>query len=332
MSIAEPPVSERTAVCDSGVTVSATLAGRLLLGLQVVALLLMAGTVATKVWQDHIWAGFALVGITLVVWAPEVRFRRERVWWFAYVAGIFVYTLLRAYADETGIPVRTQYVISIDQAVFLGTDPIVWLQQRFFDPVSLGLHDYLSVVVHWSFFIAPHLGAVLVFLYRRTLFPKYVVMIAGTMYLALVLFFLLPTAPPWLAGQTGALPGAYRVMDFVGGSVDPDTYQSFYASLGEPNSGCGDAVAAPGRDVCDVPVGTGPCAAGAMAARVFPRHGRRADVPGRALPGTWRGMDAPRCCGWLPGGGFRRLLSRPARPPSGTCWCRQCGTRSRLTA
>ncbi|MCC7088677.1 MAG: phosphatase PAP2 family protein [Dehalococcoidia bacterium] len=236
MSIAEPPVSERTAVCDSGVTVSATLAGRLLLGLQVVALLLMAGTVATKVWQDHIWAGFALVGITLVVWAPEVRFRRERVWWFAYVAGIFVYTLLRAYADETGIPVRTQYVISIDQAVFLGTDPIVWLQQRFFDPVSLGLHDYLSVVVHWSFFIAPHLGAVLVFLYRRTLFPKYVVMIAGTMYLALVLFFLLPTAPPWLAGQTGALPGAYRVMDFVGGSVDPDTYQSFYASLGEPNS------------------------------------------------------------------------------------------------
>lgn len=236
MSIAEPPVSERTAVRDSGVTVSATLAGRLLLGLQVVALLLMAGTVATKVWQDHIWAGFALVGITLVVWAPEVRFRRERVWWFAYVAGIFVYTLLRAYADETGIPVRTQYVISIDQAVFLGTDPIVWLQQRFFDPVSLGLHDYLSVVVHWSFFIAPHLGAVLVFLYRRTLFPKYVVMIAGTMYLALVLFFLLPTAPPWLAGQTGALPGAYRVMDFVGGSVDPDTYQSFYASLGEPNS------------------------------------------------------------------------------------------------
>lgn len=236
MSIAEPPLSGRTDVRAPGVTVTAALAGRLLLGLQVAALLLMAGTVATKVWQDHIWVGFVLVGVTLVLWAPEVRFRRERVWWFAYVAGIFVYTLLRAYADETGIPVRTRYVISIDQAVFLGTDPIVWLQQRFFDPVSLGLQDYLSVAVHWSFFIAPHLGAVLVFLYRRTLFPKYVAMIAGTMYLALLLFFLLPTAPPWLAGQTGALPGAFRVMDFVGGSVDPDTYQSFYASLGEPNS------------------------------------------------------------------------------------------------
>jgi hypothetical protein len=235
VSIAERPGPERAAVREPG-TVTAALAGRLLLGLQVFALLLMAGTVATKVWQDHIWVGFGLVGVTLMVWAPEVRLRRERVWWFAYVAGIFVYTLLRAYADETGIPVRTQYVIAIDQSVFLGTDPIVWLQQRFFDPVSLGLHDYLSVAVHWSFFIAPHLGAVLVFLYRRALFPKYVLMIAGTMYLALLLFFLLPTAPPWLAGQTGALPGAFRVMDFVGGSVDPETYQSFYASLGEPNS------------------------------------------------------------------------------------------------
>lgn len=236
VSIAEPPVAERVSARGSGVSATAAHAGRLLLGVQVAALLAMAGTVATRVWQDHIWFGFALVGVTFVVWSPEVRWRRERLWWFAYVAGIFVYTLLRAYADETGIPVRTEYVITIDQSIFLGTDPIVWLQQRFFDPLSLGLHDYLSVGVHWSFFIAPHLGAVLVFLYRRALFPKYVVMIAGTMYLALVLFFLLPTSPPWLAGQTGALPGVFRVMDFVGGSVNPETYESFYASLGEPNS------------------------------------------------------------------------------------------------
>ncbi len=203
---------------------------------QSVVLLLMAGSVATKIWQDHIWFGFVLVGLSLAVWAPEVRWRRERLWWFAYVAGIFVYTLLRAYADETGVAVRTGYVISIDKALFLGTDPIIWLQGRFFDPVSLGFQDYASVAVHWSFFIAPHLAAVLIFLYRRPLFPKYVIMVAGTMYLALLLFFVVPTTPPWLAGQMGALPGVFRVMDFVGGSVDPETYESFYASLGEPNS------------------------------------------------------------------------------------------------
>lgn len=218
-------------------TEAATTTGsRVLLAAQAGVLLLMAGSVATRIWQDHIWFGFVLVAIALAVWAPEVRFRRERLWWFAYVGGIFTYTLLRAYADDTGIAVRTGYVISIDRTVFLGTDPITWLQGRFFDPVALGLQDYASVGVHWSFFIAPHLGAVLVFLYRRPLFPKYVVMIAGTMYLALALFFIVPTTPPWLAGQMGELPGVFRVMDFVGGSVNPETYESFYASLGEPNS------------------------------------------------------------------------------------------------
>lgn len=236
MSIAEPPAAERIAASHRVAAPTAAPGDRVLLVIQVAALLAMAGTVATRVWQDHIWVGFILVGVTLAVWAPEVRWRRQRVWWFAYVAGIFVYTLLRAYADETGIPIRTGYAISIDQSIFLGTDPIPWLQDRFFDPLSLGWQDYFSVAVHWSFFIAPHLAAVVIFLVRRDLFPKYVVMVAGTMYLALLLFFLLPTSPPWLAAQSGALPGVYRVMDFVGGSVDPDTYESFYASLGEPNS------------------------------------------------------------------------------------------------
>lgn len=236
MSVAERPAADRYAAIETQQGVRAGTAERVLLVAQSAVLLLMAGSVATKIWQDHIWFGFVLVGLSLAVWAPEVRWRRERLWWFAYVAGIFVYTLLRAYADETGVAVRTGYVISIDKALFLGTDPIIWLQGRFFDPVSLGFQDYASVAVHWSFFIAPHLAAVLIFLYRRPLFPKYVIMVAGTMYLALLLFFVVPTTPPWLAGQMGALPGVFRVMDFVGGSVDPETYESFYASLGEPNS------------------------------------------------------------------------------------------------
>jgi membrane-associated phospholipid phosphatase len=56
------------------------------------------------------------------------------------------------------------------------------------------------------------------------------------MWLGLFLFYLIPTTPPWLAAQQGSLDGVFRVMDFVGGSVDASTYESFYASLGEPNS------------------------------------------------------------------------------------------------
>ncbi|HET7738382.1 MAG TPA: phosphatase PAP2 family protein [Tepidiformaceae bacterium] len=205
---------------------------------QVLLLLAMVGTVTTRTWQDHTWFGAALALATVAVWAPEMRWRRARIWWFAYVAGTFIYTLLRALADETGIPVRTAYVIDFERVLFLGSDPVVSLQRRFFEPPSLDVVDWLAVLTHWSFFIAPHALGVAVFIYRRDLFPRYAVMVLATLYLALLLFFAIPTAPPWLAGATGDLPadGTFRIMQFAGRSIDPATYDSLYESLGEPNS------------------------------------------------------------------------------------------------
>jgi membrane-associated phospholipid phosphatase len=208
----------------------------LLLLVQGSLLLAMTATVVTKLWQDHIWIGFALVAVTTAVWLPELTRPRARRWWFAYVAGIFAYTLLRSYADDTGIPTQTMYVIDTDHLLFFGNDPVVWLQSHFFSPGRLTPLDFATVQVHWSFFVAPHIAAVLIFIWRRDLFPRYTLVVVGTMYLGLLLFFLIPTTPPWLAARAGALPEGFRIMDFVGGRVDGDTYRSFSASIGEPNS------------------------------------------------------------------------------------------------
>lgn len=210
--------------------------GRALLAAQSLLLLAMTATVATRTWQDHTWFGVGLAGLTLAVWAFELPRRRLRSWWFVYVAGIFVYTLLRAVADETAIPIRFDYAIDFDRALFGGTDPTAWLQRSFFDPRAPRLLDYLAVAVHWSFFIAPHALAVGVFLYYRPQFPRYATLVVLTMWFGLVLFFLVPTAPPWYAGSLGLLPGVRRVMDYVGRSIDPNTYSSLYEALGEPNA------------------------------------------------------------------------------------------------
>lgn len=203
---------------------------------QAALLLAMTAVVATSLWKDHPWLGWLLVAVTVVVWAPELARAGARRWWFAYVCGIFVYTILRSYADETAIPIQTAYVIDADRALFGGTNPVTWLQGQWFSPARTSVADVAAVALHWSFFVAPHAGAVAVFLWRRALFARYVLAVAGTMYAGLVLFFAVPTTPPWLASQQGALDGAFRVMDFVGGRVSGDTYASFYASLGEPNS------------------------------------------------------------------------------------------------
>ncbi|MCC6381160.1 MAG: phosphatase PAP2 family protein [Dehalococcoidia bacterium] len=204
--------------------------------LQALALLAMTVTVATRTWQDHLWLGLALTGAAAAAWAPELSRRRVRLWWFAYVAGIFVYTLLRSVADDAGMPVQTMYVIDVDRILFFGQDPVVWLQRNLFSPAAVSWLDVFAVQVHWSFFIAPHVAAVLIFLWRRDLFPRYAVVVVGTMYAGLLLFFVVPTSPPWLAAQAGDIPQVFRIMDFVGGRVDAGTYRSFYASLGEPNS------------------------------------------------------------------------------------------------
>lgn len=208
---------------------------RWLFAVQAALLIAITGTVVTRYWSDHLWVGWTLVAAATVVWAPELGVPRVRRWWFVYVVGIFVYTILRSYADETAIPTRFDYVIEFDRAL-PGPEPVPWLQSLHFSRDQVGWLDLFMVGVHWSFFVAPHLAAVLVFLFARRLFPRFVVLMVGVMWLGLLLFFLMPTAPPWFAAQAGYLPDVYRVMDFVGGQVSGDTYEEFYASLGEPNS------------------------------------------------------------------------------------------------
>ncbi len=213
-----------------------SLASWALVVVQVGLLLAMTATVATKIWQDHYWFGWGLCALTAVAWLPELGKARARRWWFVYVAGIFFYTLLRAYAGKTAIPIQTSYVIDFDHLVFRGGDPTAWLQERLFSVSRVSVLDIVTVQVHWSFFIAPHLMAVIIFVRRRDLFPRYAALMVGIMYAGLLVFFLVPTTPPWLAARTGYLSEAYRVMDFVGGRVSADTYRTFAAPLAEPNA------------------------------------------------------------------------------------------------
>jgi hypothetical protein len=208
---------------------------RWLLGLQTLLLLVITATVVTRYWSDHVWLGWALVAITTLAWLPELGANRARRWWFVYVVGIFVYTILRSYADETAVGTHFAYPIHFDESL-PGPNPVPWLQGRGFDRGQVEWLDWAAVGVHWSFFLAPHAAAVLVFVFARPLFPRFVALMVGVMWAGLLLFFLVPTAPPWLAANHGHLPGVYRVMDFVGGQVSGDTYDEFYASLGEPNS------------------------------------------------------------------------------------------------
>lgn len=211
-------------------------AERLLQAAQLTSLLVMTAMVATKGWQNHVGAGFVLAGTSAVLWAPALRRRTLQGWWFFYVAGIFIYTLLRSLADETVISPLTSYPILLDDAFALGRNPTREVQEMFFDSSSPNWLDRFAVGWHWSFFVLPHAWAIAVFIFDRGHFRRFILAMLLTWYAGLVLFFIIPTTPPWLAAQEGSLEGVVRIMDFVGRDAFGNAYGNVQATFGEPNS------------------------------------------------------------------------------------------------
>lgn len=199
--------------------------------LGVLAFVLLAGY-----WKPHPLPSLALPAVALVWWWPVIRSRQTERWLFFYVAGIYLYTVLRAFADDLGMTVRAEYVISIDRGMFLGNVPTEQLQRAFFTPWRIDAIDLAAVATHWSFFVVPHGLFAFLWLRRRSLAPAYAAAMLITLYLGLLLFWLAPTVPPWLAGYQGDLRSTYRVMNFVTSGLDVGAYRELYATLAAPNA------------------------------------------------------------------------------------------------
>ncbi|MPZ99236.1 MAG: phosphatase PAP2 family protein [Dehalococcoidia bacterium] len=204
--------------------------------LQALSLAVMITVLATGSWKPQPLLFLALPLASGLAWWPALRDRQQRSWWFAYVGGLYVYTMLRAFADEHGFPVQVGYVIAIEELIFNGAVPTVTLQRTLFSPASIGWLDVGATMVHSSFFIVPHAAAAMIWMRSSAAFARYVLTVLGTIYAGLVIFFLVPTVPPWLASAGGDIPSAHRIINFVGRGVDAETYRQLHAALAEPNS------------------------------------------------------------------------------------------------
>jgi len=129
------------------------------------------------------------------------------------------FTVLRAGADDLGLPDRGQFVASLDRWLGNGDMPGEWVQRWLHDSVAGGAIDTFAVVVHLSYFVVPHLVAVgfwwLAFTGRSRddrHFRRYVTSLAIVMAIGMLGFALLPTSPPWLeATTTGESTGIERI-------------------------------------------------------------------------------------------------------------------------
>jgi membrane-associated phospholipid phosphatase len=174
----------------------------------------------------------AIAGILLV--AGFAKRSTATLMAVSYVLVFLVFLILRPIADETFIPVHYDMPIILDRIMFLGGLPMVWMQEHFYVSGRVGVLDIAMSLVYTSYFFAPHVIALVVWRTRPQMFPKAVVAISMAFLLGLLCYFLVPTAPPWLASQTGDIQApVVRVLPEITAQLAGNTYDAAARAVGQ---------------------------------------------------------------------------------------------------
>ena len=198
-----PPIVQDTAQAMGQILT--VVAPPVALGVLLVTLVLSRGTLSLE--------GYAIaLGLALLAVGVLARRRGNVRLWALYLVGFILFAHLRSLTDETGIAAQTGYVIEMERFLFGGQVPGLWLQERLFPAGRIGLVEVASSLVYLTYFLAPHVVALLIWRYRPRDFRRFVLAVLGAIYLGLLVSLVLPTVPPWLAAEEGALLPVERVV------------------------------------------------------------------------------------------------------------------------
>lgn len=157
--------------------------------------------------------------------------------WLLYLVGFAIFNRLRLMMHVVPVPTRYDYVIDADRTLFGGVVPTVWLQQHWYAPGQINALVIGTIAVHLSYFFVVHIVAILIWRLRPEWLFRYTLAVLGTLYLGLVAYAFVPTAPPWLAAYFGHLPDVTRILPAVMTSYDPRIYETGHLIVGRHDVG-----------------------------------------------------------------------------------------------
>jgi hypothetical protein len=162
--------------------------------------------------------------------------------WLPLIAVLFAYDFLRGIANEIGGAIfgLTSYrssaedpsksarahlteLIDADKAVFGGSVPTTWLQDRYYDIGTTHWYDVAAMSIYLSHFLLSLALAVVLWCVNYQLFRYYVGVLVGLTAAALATYVLYPAVPPWMAALNGYLPPVNRVVSETLARVGGDT-------------------------------------------------------------------------------------------------------------
>jgi hypothetical protein len=147
--------------------------------------------------------------------------------WLPFALVLLLYDLSRGAAALLGASTLWQFQPDADRWLFSGTVPTTWLQERIKMPQPPWWEVVISTI-YMSFFILPHVVAGLLWLRNRSDWAAFVRRFVVLSFAALVVYIVLPAAPPWAAARCTAT-------DVADGPSTPRCM--FRTPAGVPNGG-----------------------------------------------------------------------------------------------
>jgi hypothetical protein len=120
--------------------------------------------------------------------------------WLPFALVLLVYDLSRGAAALLGAPTLWHFQPQVDRWLFFGTVPTVWLQERIKMPHPPWWEVIISGI-YMSFFVLPYVVAGVLWLRNRSDWAAFVRRFVALSFAALVVYIVLPSAPPWAAAR-----------------------------------------------------------------------------------------------------------------------------------
>ncbi|GAA4132959.1 hypothetical protein GCM10022416_13270 [Actinomadura keratinilytica] len=182
----------------------------------------------------------------LPFWHPEVLFflllavftllgeaRAYLAHFGPFIGLVVVYDSFRAIADDLSGNVHVHEMIKVDEWLFGGTLPTVWLQSHLWDG-QVSWFDYYFYLLYILHFPMP--AALALYLWRRrpALYRPFVAGLVVLSFSAFLTYAAFPAAPPWMASEQGDIAPVARIAGDVWASLGVHGYGSIYDRI-SPN-------------------------------------------------------------------------------------------------
>jgi membrane-associated phospholipid phosphatase len=176
----------------------------------------------------------AAAPIALCVAVPRSRRRDAAVCVLQMWAYLSMYEMPNDDPEALRRRVRVRYPVDIDRVLGLGELPGVRLQRALARRGGLRRLDAVLVGAHWIWFLVPHTAVAYLLVFRRARFERGALLVYATFDLGVLVYWALPTAPPWYAAERGLIeadPALRRLMVEQGRAFWRDRWEPLYGLL-----------------------------------------------------------------------------------------------------